>query len=73
MEKSPALPTKYNNLFKSLVVRRGPSSDDVACSWFQKLYELKNYKKGIKVADQILKKFPEHGGEFFGVGYPRLI
>jgi len=26
-----------------------------------KFYELKQYKKGIKTADQILKKFPEHG------------
>lgn len=26
-----------------------------------KFYELKQYKKGIKMADQILKKFPEHG------------
>lgn len=25
-------------------------------------YELKQYKKGIKAADQILKKFPNHGG-----------
>ena len=27
----------------------------------QKFYETKCYKKGIKAADQILKKFPEHG------------
>lgn len=26
-------------------------------------YELKQYKKGIKAADTILKKFPNHGGE----------
>lgn len=26
-----------------------------------KFYELKQYKKGIKTADQILKKFPAHG------------
>lgn len=24
-------------------------------------YETKQYKKGVKAADQILKKFPEHG------------
>lgn len=28
-------------------------------------YEMKNYKKGLKLADSILKKFPEHGGNFF--------
>ena len=27
----------------------------------QKFYETKCYKKGIKAADTILKKFPEHG------------
>ncbi len=27
----------------------------------QKLYETKQYKKGLKAADSILKKFPEHG------------
>jgi hypothetical protein len=26
-----------------------------------KLYETKQYKKAIKAADQILKKFPDHG------------
>ena len=28
----------------------------------QKFYENKQYKKGIKTADLILKKFPDHGG-----------
>lgn len=28
----------------------------------QKSYETKQYKKGLKAADQILKKFPDHGG-----------
>jgi tetratricopeptide (TPR) repeat protein len=27
----------------------------------QKCYETKQYKKGIKAADAVLKKFPEHG------------
>lgn len=27
----------------------------------QKLYERKDYKKGLKAADAILKKFPTHG------------
>ena len=27
----------------------------------QKFYETKQYKKGVKSADAILKKFPEHG------------
>lgn len=30
----------------------------------QKSYETKQYKKGLKAADTILKKFPEHGGTF---------
>jgi hypothetical protein len=29
----------------------------------QKSYETKQYKKGLKAADAILKKFPEHGGK----------
>lgn len=28
----------------------------------QKSYETKQYKKGLKAADAILKRFPEHGG-----------
>jgi outer membrane protein assembly factor BamD (BamD/ComL family) len=30
----------------------------------QKSYETKQYKKGLKAADAILKKFPDHGGQF---------
>ncbi|XP_073006647.1 N-terminal acetyltransferase A complex auxiliary subunit NAA15 [Typha latifolia] len=40
-----SLPTKEANLFKVIV----------------KSYETKQYKKGLKAADAILKKFPEHG------------
>ena len=39
------LPKKENDLFKSLV----------------KHYEMKQYKKALKQADAILKKFPNHG------------
>ncbi|KAG0310653.1 N-alpha-acetyltransferase 16, NatA auxiliary subunit [Dissophora globulifera] len=39
------LPQKEGNLFKQLL----------------KCYENKQYKKGLKGAEQILKKFPEHG------------
>ena len=39
------LPKKENDLFKSIA----------------KFYETKQYKKGLKCAEQILKKFPEHG------------
>ncbi|KAF8103376.1 hypothetical protein N665_0188s0313 [Sinapis alba] len=39
------LPTKEANLFKLIV----------------KSYETKQYKKGLKAADAILKKFPSHG------------
>lgn len=31
-------------------------------STVQKSYETKQYKKGLKAADAILKKFPDHGG-----------
>ncbi|PPS12315.1 hypothetical protein GOBAR_AA08323 [Gossypium barbadense] len=41
-----SLPPKEANLFKLIV----------------KSYETKQYKKGLKAADAILKKFPEHGG-----------
>ncbi|KAH7098643.1 N-terminal acetyltransferase A, auxiliary subunit [Auriculariales sp. MPI-PUGE-AT-0066] len=40
-----ALPAKEQALFKQLL----------------QMYEAKQYKKAIKTADQILKKFPEHG------------
>lgn len=40
-----SLPSKEANLFKLIV----------------KSYETKQYKKGLKAADAILKKFPEHG------------
>jgi peptide alpha-N-acetyltransferase len=39
------LPSKEASLFRQIV----------------KFYETKQYKKGLKAADQILKKFPEHG------------
>lgn len=39
------LPAKENALFKSIV----------------KYYETKQYKKGLKAADTVLKKFAEHG------------
>ena len=39
------LPPKESALFKSIV----------------KHYETKQYKKGLKAADTVLKKFPEHG------------
>lgn len=40
------LPSKEASLFKDLL----------------NLYESRQLKKGLKTADQILKKFPEHGG-----------
>lgn len=39
------LPSKENSLFKSIA----------------RCYETKQYKKGLKAADAILKRFPEHG------------
>mmetsp|Transcript_1751 Transcript_1751/g.3173 ORF Transcript_1751/g.3173 Transcript_1751/m.3173 type:complete len:102 (+) Transcript_1751:187-492(+) len=43
--KGIPLPKKETDLFRSVV----------------KHYESKQYKKGIKYADAILKKFPKHG------------
>ncbi|OCF40829.1 peptide alpha-N-acetyltransferase [Kwoniella heveanensis CBS 569] len=43
--KHRALPDKENKLFRELLMQ----------------YEMKQYKKGIKAADTILKKFPNHG------------
>jgi N-alpha-acetyltransferase 15/16, NatA auxiliary subunit len=42
---SQTLPAKEQGVFKTVV----------------RLYEAKSFKKAIKAADQILKKFPEHG------------
>lgn len=47
--KRTPLPSKEASLFRELLT----------------LYETKQLKKGLKTADQILKKFPEHGGRFF--------
>lgn len=41
-----ALPPKESSLFKEVL----------------NLYESKQLKKGLKTADLILKKYPEHGG-----------
>jgi len=48
IQKRTPLPSKEASLFKELLT----------------LYETKQLKKGLKTADQILKKFPEHGGRF---------
>lgn len=44
-----ALPSKESSLFRELL----------------NLYETRQLKKGQKTADQILKKFPEHGGPYY--------
>ena len=38
------------------------SSPDALLRLAQKFYETKQYKKGLKSSETILKKFPEHGG-----------
>ena len=45
-EMASTLPQREQNSFKALF----------------KFYENKQYKKGLKTANEILKKFPEHGG-----------
>jgi len=46
LAKRTPLPSKEASLFKELLT----------------LYETRQIKKGLKTADQILKKFPDHGG-----------
>lgn len=46
LAKRAPLPSKEASLFKELLT----------------LYETRQIKKGLKTADQILKKFPDHGG-----------
>ena len=43
--------------------RQLPSKEQALFRQIVKYYETKNYKKGLKAAEQILKKFPDHGGE----------
>ena len=45
MAANQTLPTREQGQFRSIV----------------KFYETKQYKKGVKTADGILRKFPEHG------------
>ncbi len=45
MSSDQKLPSKESGLFKQIV----------------RFYETKQYKKGVKAADQILKKIPDHG------------
>ena len=48
LPKTRALPLKESGLFKEVL----------------HYYEDRQLKKGLKAADTILKKFPEHGGMF---------
>lgn len=48
-----ALPSKESSLFKDLLSH----------------YESRQLKKGQKAADQILKKFPEHGGTVHRIAF----
>eukprot|EP00448_Togula_jolla_P003092 CAMPEP_0170598526 /NCGR_PEP_ID=MMETSP0224-20130122/16298_1 /TAXON_ID=285029 /ORGANISM="Togula jolla, Strain CCCM 725" /LENGTH=911 /DNA_ID=CAMNT_0010923091 /DNA_START=175 /DNA_END=2907 /DNA_ORIENTATION=+ len=38
-----------------------PAKDQAVFRWIVKYYETKQYKKGIKAADSILKRHPDHG------------
>jgi len=42
-------------------MRELPSKESALFKQILKYYEFKQYKKGLKAAEQILKKFPEHG------------
>ena len=50
---------------KALASKKGlPSKEAGLFRELLNLYETRLLKKGLKTADQILKKFPEHGGRF---------
>jgi N-alpha-acetyltransferase 15/16, NatA auxiliary subunit len=53
MTAKKELPSKEQQIFKTIVVRTISN---------QTMYEAKEYKKGLKAADKILKKVPDHGG-----------
>jgi hypothetical protein len=61
------LPAKESAIFKTIVVRDlvifsyNSKWKSYATPGLQKFYESKQYKKGIKAAETILKKFPDHG------------
>lgn len=44
--------------------RQLPSKEAALFREVLNLYESRQLKKGLKAADQILKKFPGHGGEY---------
>jgi peptide alpha-N-acetyltransferase len=78
--KHRQLPDKEAKLFKELLVSRGGFSELAQLPVYLRLmwmlqtqYELKGYKKGLKAADQILKKFPNHGGELGCLGLPPVM
>ena len=49
----------------SACVPRDSLTGPIWARLWQKFYEIKQYKKGLKSADSILKKFPEHGRHLF--------
>ncbi|KAG5091395.1 hypothetical protein JHK82_050173 [Glycine max] len=55
-DKKPSVPKK-----SSKHVEREQPSASTASIKSKKSYETKQYKKGLKAADTILKKFPDHG------------
>lgn len=63
--KHRQLPDKEAKLFKELLVSLfGEKLVSLFKLTYQMQYELKGYKKGLKAADTILKKFPNHGGTY---------
>jgi hypothetical protein len=70
MNAKRELPAKENAIFKNILVSifsilsllYGLLPDQPIRNRLQRNYEHKQYKKGLKLADTILKKFPEHGG-----------
>ncbi len=78
-QKRPTLPPKENQLFKNIVVSfqtffficiisaslsEFDILDFLPLFSHQKFYENKQYKKGLKAAEAILKKNPDHAGRF---------
>ena len=66
---NPALPSLPPRLIRMAPLNKKelPSKEKTLFKELLNLYESRQLKKGVKTADQILKKFPENGGAWFRI------
>lgn len=82
LKASQELPSREQNQFKDVVVRgesraqargrvtaRESFSRPCSCPFPQNLYEKKQFKKAIKIAEGILKSHPEHASAWPSSGH----